>query len=178
MVSKGFLKRCSPYHRPKESIKILVVLPRVAAAPYPLVLDDALGTGEIRPLTIRQCVRVMARDAATGDRGKLREDGFGTGSASQVFGQTIEIAMDGHAHALEGEGKFEHEGGIDVSRLCQTPGSRSLNGKLPAFGPILMAQTGQDTVHRGQKLAHLGQDERPFLRGEKDRRSPIRTHRG
>ncbi len=77
--------------------------------------------GGIWPLTIRQCVRVMARDAATGDRGKLREDGFGTGSARQLFGQTIEIAMHGHAHALEGEGKFEHEGGVDVSRLCHAP---------------------------------------------------------
>ncbi len=108
----------------------------------------------------------------------MREDGFGTGSASQVFGQTIEIAMDGHAHLFEGKGQLEHEGGGHVSRLCHTPGSRSLNGKLPAFGPIMMAQTGQDAVHRRQELAHLGQDERSFLRGEKDRRSPIRPHRG
>ncbi len=52
MVSKGFLKRCSPYHRPKESIRILLVLPRVAAAPDVLILEDALGMGEIWPLTI------------------------------------------------------------------------------------------------------------------------------
>jgi hypothetical protein len=128
---------------------------------------------DARSLLSREPIEIVACGASTHDVGHLTKYLAGRGSGMDAVGEPIHIAVDRHAHLLEGQRQFQYECRIDIRLHAQTDASR----RFLRLCRILIAQPPHHSLNRFQELPHLRKDLIPLRGGQDDGCAPIRSRR-